>query len=106
MTLQLGPQLDAQHDPNTGLATDVRLKRVSGGADDLGLQALYFDVCALPADRQLARYDAGESAGPVGGGHRQSVGVEVHDQRQHGDELLAGGAGSAGGDFDSAVQPA
>ena len=43
MTLQLGPQLDAQHDPNTGLATDVRLKRVSGGADDLGLQALYFD---------------------------------------------------------------
>jgi alpha-L-fucosidase 2 len=43
LTLQLGPVLDAQHDPNAGLATDVRLKRVAGGADDLGLQALYFD---------------------------------------------------------------
>ncbi len=43
LTLELGPPPDVQRDDYVGLATDARLKRVSGGADDLGLQALYFD---------------------------------------------------------------
>jgi alpha-L-fucosidase 2 len=61
LTFQLGPQLDARS-AYAKLATDVRLKRVSGGADDLGLQTLYFDyaryllICssrdAMPANLQ------------------------------------------------------
>jgi len=43
MALHLGSALDA----NDPLPTDERMKRVSAGADDLGLQQLYF---------QFARY--------------------------------------------------
>jgi alpha-L-fucosidase 2 len=45
LTLQLGPVRDARGDASSveAMATDVRLKRVSSGSDDLGLQALYFD---------------------------------------------------------------
>ena len=87
MALHLGTAQTAGDD----LPTDERVKRVSEGADDLGLQELYF---------QFARYLlisssrpdglAGESAGHLGGGHRQSLGIEVDHQHQHRDELLAG----------------
>ncbi|HEX7728639.1 MAG TPA: glycoside hydrolase family 95 protein [Terracidiphilus sp.] len=43
MALHLAPSLD----PNDSLPTDERIRRVSAGADDLGLQQLYF---------QFARY--------------------------------------------------
>ncbi|MGB6191341.1 MAG: glycoside hydrolase family 95 protein, partial [Terracidiphilus sp.] len=39
MALHLGPAKD----PNTALPTDERIHRVSAGADDLGLQQLYFE---------------------------------------------------------------
>ncbi len=39
MALQLGPAKD----PNAALPTDERIRRVSAGADDLGLQQLYFE---------------------------------------------------------------
>jgi alpha-L-fucosidase 2 len=53
MALHLGATLDA----NYALPTDERMKRVSGGADDLGLQQLYF---------QFARYMLISSSRPEG----------------------------------------
>jgi alpha-L-fucosidase 2 len=53
MALHLGATLDA----NYALPTDERMKRVSGGADDLGLQQLYF---------QFARYMLISSSRPDG----------------------------------------
>ncbi len=53
MALQLGPVTDA----NANVPTDERLKRVSAGAEDLGLQQLYF---------QFARYLLISSSRPDG----------------------------------------
>ncbi|HTM17613.1 MAG TPA: glycoside hydrolase family 95 protein, partial [Terracidiphilus sp.] len=53
MSLHLGPS----QNPNEQLPTDERIKRVSAGADDLGLQELYF---------QFARYLLISSSRPDG----------------------------------------
>ena len=71
VTLQLGPLLDARATRTRGWRP-MRLKRCPVGLTISPAGAL-LRLCALPVDRQLARYDAGESAGPVGCGHRQSL---------------------------------
>ena len=86
MSLHLG----AEGSTSDLLPTDERVKRVSEGADDLGLQELYF---------QFARYLLISSSRPDGlpanlqgiwaARNQQSLGIEVDDQHQHRDELLA-----------------
>ena len=64
---------------------DQRRRRRSGSAEHL------LPVRPLPAHLKLAAGNAGgESAGNLERVGRSSVGIEVHDQHQHPDDLLAG----------------
>ncbi|MCK7482627.1 MAG: hypothetical protein M0C28_40045 [Candidatus Moduliflexus flocculans] len=76
--------------PNSALPTDERLKKFDG-ANDPALAALALPVRPLPAHLLVAAgHAAGQPPGHLEQGHESHVGFEVHDQHQHGDELLAG----------------
>ena len=92
VTLDLGPSARA------ALPADERVAAFASGGDP-ALAALYFQVRALPAHRQLApRLAARQSAGHLERQPVAAVGQQVHDQHQHPDELLAGDVHEPAGD--------
>ena len=86
MSLQLG-----RPDPATeALPTDERVKRVSaGGGRPLAATTLLPVRALSPYCIFSAGWPARELAGYLGRRHQQPLGIEVDDQYQYGDELLA-----------------
>ena len=74
------------------LPTDERI--ADAGRDGPAARRAALPVRPLPADRQQpSRHAAGEPAGHLERRAARAVELELHDQHQHRDELLAGGAG-------------
>ena len=85
--------IDLAATADSALPTDERLKKFDG-ANDPALAGAAVPVRPLPADLLVAAgHAAGQPAGDLEQGHESHVGFEVHDQHQHGDELLAGRGG-------------
>ena len=83
-------RIDLGASPDSALPTDERLKKFDG-ANDPALAALLFQFGRYVLISLVAcGHAAGQPAGNLEQGHESHVGFEVHDQHQHGDELLAG----------------
>ncbi len=88
--------IDLGSSPAGSLPTDERLKRYPQGTDPAARGAA-FPVRALPAHRQLAPGNpTGKPAGDLERTGAPAVELELDDQHQYADELLAGGDSQPG----------
>ena len=89
-------QLDLGSTPSAKRPTNERIKDFAEGKDPQ-LAALYFQFgrYLLISSSRPGRA-AGESSGDLEREHEPALGQQIHDQYQHGDELLAGGCANLG----------
>ena len=74
--------------------TDQRLQNFKNGVNGSASAGALFPVRPLSPDLLLTPGNAtGKSAGPLEQFDLAAVGQQIHDQHQHGNELLAGGSG-------------
>ncbi len=83
-------------DPLRNLATDKRMTRLRNGGDDRGPYRHILSIRPLHAHQQQPpRHAASQSARHLEREPRSTVGLEVHRQHQHRDELLDGRIGES-----------